>query len=70
MAYATSPDTSDYQPMHVNFGLVPPLDPPVSGKRRRYAAYSARAEADLGEYLCARAELGFPVRDEPGQGPE
>ena len=30
--------------MHVNFGIVPPLDPPVRGKRDRYAAY-ARAGA-------------------------
>ncbi len=51
--YATSAETADYQPMHVNFGLVPPLDPPVSGKRRRYAAYSRRARTDLRDYLRA-----------------
>ena len=39
VAYATNPETVDYQPMHVNFGVVPPLE---DGKRRskrdRYAA--------------------------------
>ncbi len=49
--YATSAETADYQPMHVNYGLVPPLAPPVSGKRRRYAAYSQRARTDLRDYL-------------------
>lgn len=47
IAYATDPDTKPYQPMHVNFGLVPSLDKRVRGKRDRYAAYSKRARADL-----------------------
>lgn len=57
LAYATDPATVDYQPMHVNFGLVPPLDPPVRGKRDRYAAYSARARAELEDYLRRRPDL-------------
>ncbi len=51
VAYATDSDTTDYQPMHVNWGLVPPLDPPIRGKRNRYAAYAARAAADLTDLL-------------------
>jgi len=51
VAYATDPLTTGYQPMHVNWGLVPPLDPPVRGKRNRYATYASRAEADLAELL-------------------
>ncbi|MDF1542498.1 MAG: methylenetetrahydrofolate--tRNA-(uracil(54)-C(5))-methyltransferase (FADH(2)-oxidizing) TrmFO [Anaerosomatales bacterium] len=47
IAYATNPATVGYQPMHVNWGLVPPLDPPVRGKRSRYAAYAARAADDI-----------------------
>ncbi|MDP2181803.1 MAG: methylenetetrahydrofolate--tRNA-(uracil(54)-C(5))-methyltransferase (FADH(2)-oxidizing) TrmFO [Actinomycetota bacterium] len=47
IAYATDAATTGYQPMHVNWGLVPPLDPPVRGKQHRYAAYSARADRDL-----------------------
>ncbi len=51
IAYATDPATSDYQPMHVNWGLVPPLAPPVRGKRKRYAAYAARASTDLSAWM-------------------
>ena len=58
VAYATDPATENYQPMHVNFGLVPPLD---DGRRRskrdRYAAYAERALADLDAYLSSRGDL-------------
>lgn len=59
VAYATDPATADYQPMHVNFGLVPPLASPVKGKRERYAAYSARSRADLAEWIDQRSDLRF-----------
>ena len=61
LAYATNPETEEYQPMHVNFGLMPPLDPPVRNKRQRYAAYSARARADLARYLDMRPDI-LPAR--------
>lgn len=54
VAYATAPSTVDYQPMHVNFGLVPPLE--VKGrmpKRDRYRLYAERALSDLEEW-CVR----------------
>lgn len=51
IAYATDPDTLDYQPMHVNFGLVPPLAERVRSKRERYEAYARRAAADLESFL-------------------
>lgn len=47
ISYATDPGTKRYQPMHVNFGLVPPLPSRVRGKRERYAAYSERAIAAI-----------------------
>lgn len=53
IAYATSPETGDYQPMHVNFGIVPPLPERVRGKRERYAAYSERALNDLAVWMAA-----------------
>lgn len=56
MGYATDPDTCPYQPMHVNFGIVPPLDVRVKGKRERYAEYSARAQRDLQTALAARPD--------------
>lgn len=63
VAYATNPDTVDYQPMHVNFGLVPPLTGKRLGKRERYAAYSVRAREDLASYLATRGDLLIPMRD-------
>lgn len=58
VAYATNPDTVDYQPMHVNFGVVPPLeDAKRRSKRDRYAAYSERALADLDAYIHSRPDL-------------
>ena len=50
--------TVGYQPMHVNFGLVPPLE---DGKRRskrdRYQAYADRALEALDAYLATRPDL-------------
>lgn len=59
VAYATNPETDPYQPMHVNFGIVPPLEVPRRGKRDRYAAYAERARHDLASYLETRGDL-FP----------
>ena len=57
VAYAINPATSPYQPMHVNFGIVPPLEGPRLKKRDRYARYSQRALADLDAYLATRHDL-------------
>lgn len=57
VAYATNPDTQPYQPMHVNFGLVPPLEGPRLRKRERFAAFSKRAQRDLEAYLSMRPDL-------------
>lgn len=57
VAYATDKNTSPYQPMHVNFGLVPPLEGRRMRKGERYAAYAARAKADLQHYLAQRPDL-------------
>lgn len=60
VAYATDPATENYQPMHVNFGLVPPLDDGIKrGKRDRYHAYAERALRDLDKYLETRGDLKF-----------
>jgi methylenetetrahydrofolate--tRNA-(uracil-5-)-methyltransferase len=64
IGYATDPATTDYQPMHVNWGLVPPLDPPVRGKRNRYVAYGQRAAGDL-----ARWADGHPLLADREKGP-
>jgi methylenetetrahydrofolate--tRNA-(uracil-5-)-methyltransferase len=41
--YVSSADAEGFQPMKANFGLLPPLDPPVRNKRARYQAYARRA---------------------------
>ncbi|MGQ9599731.1 MAG: FADH(2)-oxidizing methylenetetrahydrofolate--tRNA-(uracil(54)-C(5))-methyltransferase TrmFO [Anaerolineae bacterium] len=43
--------SGDFQPMKANFGLLPPLDPPIRSKQERYAAYARRALADLEAFL-------------------
>ena len=50
IAHATSPDTKNYQPMHVNFGIMPQLDKPIRNKRERYEAYRRRGEEALKAY--------------------
>ncbi len=45
--YVSGAAPAGFQPMKANFGLLPPLKPPVRKKRDRYAAYSRRALADL-----------------------
>lgn len=57
VAYATSPETSSYQPMHVNFGLVPALDDPPRKKAEKRAALAERARRDLASYLSSRPDL-------------
>ena len=45
--YVSRADPATFQPMKANFGLMPPLSPPVRNKRKRYQAYVARAMTDL-----------------------
>ena len=50
LAYATSEETIDYQPMHVNFGIMPPFEPKIRNKKERYAAYALRGKQALSHY--------------------
>jgi methylenetetrahydrofolate--tRNA-(uracil-5-)-methyltransferase len=43
-------EAEGYQPMNVNFGLFPPVDPEVKKKQRK-EAYTARAKADITDWL-------------------
>lgn len=49
--YVSSAVSGSFQPMKANFGLFPPLEPPVRNKRERYSAYARRALADLDRFL-------------------
>lgn len=65
VAYATNPETKPYQPMHVNFGLVPPLEGKRRGKAERYHAYATRAIADLETYLKERPDAFCDAKGNP-----
>ena len=62
LAYATDPNTSDYQPMHVNFGILPPFERRIRNKKERYAAYAARAQEALASYRDQLAALGIVAK--------
>ena len=49
--YVTHADPADFQPMKANFGILPPLSPPVRNKRARYRAYADRALSDLEQFI-------------------
>lgn len=57
VAYATDPATSDYQPMHVNFGILPPLSDSPRKKDERRARFSERARHDFDGYLSSRPDV-------------
>lgn len=45
--YVTHAEPAHFQPMKANFGLLPPLDPPIRDRRRRDLALAERALAEL-----------------------
>lgn len=52
--YVSRAEPDSFQPMKANFGLMPPLDPPVRNKHRRYQAYAERALRDLEFHVVDR----------------
>lgn len=59
IAYATDPTTKDYQPMHVNFGILPPFKERIRNKQERYARYAERGKTALEAYLATLTEQGL-----------
>ena len=57
--YATDPATDNYQPMHVNYGIIEPLDFRIKQKRLRYEAYANRSQQAMHRVLAGRSDLGF-----------
>ena len=41
--YISNESVADFQPMNINFGIIPPLDHRVKGKRNKNAELSQRA---------------------------
>ena len=54
--YISSPEVENFQPMNINFGLIPPLGRKVRGKREKNAQLAARALAEL-QPLLAELDL-------------
>ena len=61
--YATDPQTENYQPMHVNFGIMPPLSERVRNKGLRYAAYAQRGALALDGYVHQLEGAGLARRE-------
>ena len=59
LAYATDPSVADYQPMHVNFGIMEPLERRVRNKAARYEAYARRGGEALGRYRDELSRAGL-----------
>ena len=57
MAYVCTVQEKDFQPMKPNFGLMPPLEPYVRNKRKRYAAYAGRSERALSVFIATEGLL-------------
>jgi methylenetetrahydrofolate--tRNA-(uracil-5-)-methyltransferase len=59
-------DAESFQPMNINFGLMPPLEGPKSKKADRKKLYTARARAALAEWL---RNAPLPLAGGSGGGP-
>ena len=58
--YVTDPTTTTtFQPMHVNFGLMPPLEPPIRARRARREAMATRGVAAMRAFVEGRSDLGI-----------
>ena len=55
--YATDSQTEDYQPMHVNYGIIEPIVPKIRNKSQRKAAYARRAHEAIDAYVRQRPDL-------------
>ncbi len=54
--YITHATPTDFQPMKANFGILPPLDNPIKGKRQRALAYAERSMESLEIFLQSLCE--------------
>ncbi len=58
MAYLREADAEHFQPMNVNFGLLPPFEEKIKGKRARRLAAARRALTDFDAWI-AEQDLGW-----------
>lgn len=55
--YATDPATQDYQPMHVNHGILEPIEPKIKKKKERQLANAQRALDVMKSFTASRPDL-------------
>ncbi len=53
--------------MHVNFGIMEPLDVHIRNKGQRYAAYAARGREALASYVADVRAAGLLAPQEPSR---
>ena len=58
-AHATDPELDGYQPMHVNYGIIKPLEQLQRRKKQRYAAYSQRSRMAIQAFRDSNSFLSF-----------
>ena len=57
ISYSTSSDTKNYQPMHVNFGIIEPLEEKIRNKQQRYLKYANRGKTAIQDYISELIDL-------------
>jgi len=68
LAYITDPERTRFQPMNVNFGLMPPLAERLRGKAKR-EMMARRALADMAAWSRENAIMELGVRTDSGAAP-
>jgi methylenetetrahydrofolate--tRNA-(uracil-5-)-methyltransferase len=58
LRYISDPERKRFQPMNVNFGLIPPLAAPLRGKAKK-EMMARRALADMDAWVSGHQELGL-----------
>ena len=62
LRYISDPERKRFQPMNVNFGLIPPLAAPLRGKAKK-AMMARRALADMEAWVSGHQEPGMASPD-------
>ena len=52
--YISNPEIEDFQPMNINFGIIPPLEIRIRKKREKNAKLAERSLEALGSFISAK----------------
>lgn len=61
--YITHASMQDFQPMKANFGILPELDHPDQGKKKRAVQYAERARNDIRDFIFASQLVSDVMND-------